>query len=229
MRSEVISNEDTFGWFRLVGTHSSGELVTDDYINLDPNFKNRVQDLNYKLMVFDEKKLITILYAPDFVRDMTTWDLGFFHPLTKKFLTVNSFVITEELQRKTFLKFYLNLFKFLNEQDEGFNLKHRFGFEYSSSVLKLEDYVIQNQNDFIKAVYKLPIGWISANIKDNQLLQTRKAELSQFVLDLASGFKNMFGEVSFNRLNEKLKQHIGVHHSSPEKLHRTTSKTFRGI
>lgn len=89
-------------------------------------------------MIFDENKLMSNNYVPSFNTNMTVWDIGLLNVANKRFLSINSFNnIT--LDRNTYIKFYLKLFKFLNEVDDDFNAKAKFGFTSQSAVLKFDD------------------------------------------------------------------------------------------
>lgn len=122
---EETGNDSNTKWFRLTGNVVSGEIVEPNYWILDHNFKNRMQDWNFKVMIFDDNKLVSINYAPWFNTYMTVWDVGLMNVASKRFLSINSFN-NATLERKTYMKFYLNLFKFLNEVDENFDFKVRF-------------------------------------------------------------------------------------------------------
>ena len=225
---EDLENESNSKWFRLVGNVTTGEIVEPDYMILDHNFKNRIQDCNFKVMIFDWNKLINIIYAPSFTSNMTVWDIGLINLSSKKFLNINSFY-NIDIERKTFMKFYLSLLKFLNEVDDNFNVKSKFGFDSSSAIHKLDDIIIQNQNDFIKAIQKFPIQWISCNIKDEVKIKQKQVEFDEFLVNLPNGYKNIFGEISFNKLMSTIGKHIGVHHSPSNKLNRSIVKSSRRI
>lgn len=89
--------------------------------------------------------------------------------------------------------------------------------------------VIQNQDDFIKSVQRLPIQWISHNIKDEKKLEMRHKELNEFLVNFSNGPKNMFGEISYNRLMNYLGKHIGAHQIPGNKLNRSIVKSSRRI
>lgn len=127
------------------------------------------------------------------------------------------------------MKFYMALFKYLNEEGANFNIKSRLGFESEECVLKMDDHVLLDQKVFTKAVQKLPIAWISENIRDEEKIEERKYELSDFLSVLLNGFKNIFGEISLKRVIASFEQHMNVHQPSPRKLLRTISKTSRRI
>jgi len=220
--------EDQSKWYRLTARIASATLTAEDEFQLDQNFKNTLQDHNAKLMIFDEKKLISIVYAPSFITDMSTWDIGFINPSKGKFIKLNSCVDIEVL-RKTHMRSYMTLFKFLNEEGTNFNLKSSLGFESDSCVVKLDDHVITDEKVFSKAVQKLQIYWISENIKDEEKMEERKYELSEFFSIFPNAFKNIFGEISLKRVISNLESHQGVKQASPQKLNRTISKTSRRI
>ena len=71
---------------------------------------------------------------------MTVWDVGLMNVASKRFLSINSFN-NATLERKTYMKFYLNLFKFLNEVDENFDFKVRFSYNYQ--ILELSKNIIK--------------------------------------------------------------------------------------
>jgi hypothetical protein len=133
------------------------------------------------------------------------------------------------VERKTYMKFYMALFKYLNEEGTNINLKSKLGFETEECVLKLDDHVILDQKIFVKAIQKLPINWISEHIKDEEKMEERKYEFSDFLSVLPNGFKNIFGEISLKRVIASFEPHMNARQSSPRKLHRTISKTSRRI
>lgn len=77
-------------WFRLTARIGSSTLTSPSGFSLDHNFKNTLQDHNCKVMLFDEKKLVSICYIPSFISDMTLWDIGFINPSAKKFIKINA-------------------------------------------------------------------------------------------------------------------------------------------
>lgn len=89
--------------------------------------------------------------------------------------------------------------------------------------------MIQDPEDFEKAILRLPIQWISSNIKDEEKLELREKEFSEFIVNLANGYKNMFGDISFNRLMSCIEKHIGAHQNSANKFNRSILKSSRRI
>ena len=186
-------------WFRLVGNVKLGEIVDENLYILDHNFKNRMQDYNYKVMIFDENKLISIVYAPNYLYSNDSWNIGIINPDSKKFIQINGFSKVE-LHRRTHLKFYLNFLKYLSEEIDEIKGKYKLGFDSESSVHKLNDLVILEKKDFISSVIKLPIQWISEKIKSEEKIKIRQAELLEFFDTLGNAFMNLFGEISFNTM-----------------------------
>lgn len=225
---ETFATPDTSKWFRLVVNITSANLTNPEEFVLDQNFKNTLQDHNAKVLIFNDKKLVSIAYVPNYINNALRWDIGFINPTLGKFLKINT-CSDLNLQRKTHMRFYMNLFKYLNDEGSEFNLKSRLGFDSEYCILKNDDHVLADSKEFIKAVRRLPINWISENIKNDEKLEERKYELEDFFQVLADGLKNIFGEVSLKQVIKSFEPHLGVHQPSPQKLHRTISKTSRRI
>ena len=235
---ETIPSEHTNKWFRITASFGSHDLTDPETFVLDQNFKNTLQDHNAKMLIFDDRRLISIVYAPCFISNATHWDIGFINPSKGRFIKVNA-SLEVPIGLKTYTRFFMRFYKFLNEEGKNFNLKSNLGFEGESCILKGDDHVLTDENDFIKAVKSLEINWISDNLKDEKSthedheyddrLHMREAELNNFYPALANGFKNLFGEISLKKVLSGLEPHIGVNQISPQKLHRTISKTARRI
>jgi hypothetical protein len=64
---ETASTEENSKWFRISVNISSAVLTEPEGFTLDHNFKNTLQDHNAKMLIFDEKKLISIVYVPNYI------------------------------------------------------------------------------------------------------------------------------------------------------------------
>ena len=235
---DTVGMEHSNKWFRLTAEFGSESLTDPEAFEFDQNFKNTLQDQNTKMLIFDDRKLVSIVYIPSYISHSSHWDIGFINISKGKFIKINS-CANIPIAIKTFTRFYAKFFKYLNEEGKDFNIKHKLGFEGSSCILKGDDHVLTEEKDFIDAIKALPINWISENLTDDKSphsgsedeskLQMRKDELAEFFPNLANGFKNVFGEISLKKLVYNLEPHLGVSQVSPQKLSRTISKTSRRI
>lgn len=82
--------KETTKYYRICARISSAQNTDVNESNLDQNFRNTLQDHNTKMLIFNENKLISIVYIPNFTTDCMTWDIGFYNPVKAKFLKVNS-------------------------------------------------------------------------------------------------------------------------------------------
>jgi hypothetical protein len=87
---DTMSTEENSKWFRLSVNITSSTLTENNFSTLDQNFKNTLQDHNTKMLIFDEKKLISIVYVPNFVTNQTVWDIGLANPSKGKFIKINN-------------------------------------------------------------------------------------------------------------------------------------------
>lgn len=221
---KVISHID-YRWFRIRVKITNPALADPEAFELDNQFKNKLQDANAKVMIFNESKLLHVIYAPSYVTNTYYWDVGLLNMGQRKFIKINA-CYDIPITRKLFSKHYLNLFKYLNEQPMDFDLRHKFGFDSEECVLKMDDHILTDNTSFISAIKKLPIHWISDNLKED-MIKERENELNNFILYLANCTKNIFGELSLKRLVSVFGPNLGVHQSTPLKAHRTLTRSTR--
>lgn len=74
-------------WFRVIVRMSD----IDDNLNgdYDTQFKNEYEDLNNKVMIFNENKLAHIIYVPNFAHLRGSWDVGLLNVSKQKFVKIN--------------------------------------------------------------------------------------------------------------------------------------------
>lgn len=166
-----------------------------------------MQDFNFKVMIFDDKRLISIIYAPDYLYSQNFWNIALINPETNKIIPINGFSRVD-YTRKTHLKFYLIFLKYLKDEVDESKAKQKLGFNSASSTHKLNDLVILKDSDFISAIKKLPIQWISEKIKSEEKLKLRSQELNDFFETVGNAFKNIFGEISFKTMMSLLGPHF---------------------
>lgn len=238
---QTVGNGHANKWARVTAEFGSDSLTDSSAFQFDHNFKNTLQDHNVKALIFNDKKLVSVVYSPSFITDMAYWDIGFINPAKNKFIKVNA-AQKMPITAKSYTRFYMRFYKHLNEQGSSFNIKSKLGFEEESAVLKGDDNVITKDKDFIAAIQSLDINWISdnllegadersegtPNIKDDKL-KTREAELNEFYHILANGFRNIFGEISFKTTQSLLEPHLGINLASPQKMSRIINKSSRKI
>jgi hypothetical protein len=92
--------------------------------------------------------------------------------------------------------------------------------------MKLDDHVLMNTHDFTRAIKKLPLSWISENLKED-MTEERKQEIEHFIKTLPNCIKNAFGELSLKRLVSVFGTNLGVHQSIPLKATRTMTRSSR--
>ncbi|CAI2379497.1 unnamed protein product [Moneuplotes crassus] len=238
---QAIGDESTNKWFRVSAKINSPNLTDPSKFQLDQNFKNTLQDHNVKVLIFNHKRLISVVYSPSFITNMSYWDIGFLNPSRNKFIKVNA-TQEEFVGAKSYTRFYMRFYKYLNEKGPSFNIKSKLGFDSQSAILKSNDTVITDDKDFVKAIQSLDINWISENllegasertegmhtIKDD-ILKTREAELNEFYKVLSNGFRNLFGEISLRMTQSLLEPHLGIVPASPQKMRRVINRSSRKI
>lgn len=214
-------------WFKIYVRIVSSDITDPQMFNFDQNFKNWLEDDNAKILIFNENKLVQTVYAPSFIERRPHWDIGLLNLGKQKFIKINTWY-DFEVERKTFSKHYLNLFKYLNDQPADFDLRGKFGFDSDECIMKLDDHILLDPNNFINAVKKLPIAWISDNLKED-MVEERQQEVELFIQNLVYSIKNVFGGLSLKRLISVFGSHLGVHQSTPLKPGRTMTRTSRQV
>ena len=80
----------------------------------------------------------------------------------------------------------------------------------------------------MKGVQKLPIQWISDNLKED-MVEERQQELERFMENLPNSITNVHGELSLKRLMTIFGSNLGVHETVALKANRTMIRTPRQI
>jgi len=70
------------------------------------------------------------------------------------------------IERKTHTRFFMTLFKHLNDQ-ERFNVKKELGFNLVNAVFKFNDFHM-TQSKFLDMLRDLEISWISERVAQDE-------------------------------------------------------------
>jgi len=89
------------------------------------------------------------------------WDVGFVNPKRGQFIKINA-MSENPIDRKTHTRFFMTLFKQLNEM-ERFNVKKEFGFNLVNAVFKFDDFHM-SENKFVDMLGDLEVSWISEKV-----------------------------------------------------------------
>ena len=85
-----ISSHIDDKWFRITANLPREVTCDEALTNFDQNFKNRLEDINARVLIFNEKALLKTINIPSHIKDMTTWDVGMVNMGKRKFININS-------------------------------------------------------------------------------------------------------------------------------------------
>jgi hypothetical protein len=77
-------------WFRLCASFVSAESSDPSTFNYDQSFKNPLEDVNARVHIFNENKLLNTVIIPSYIDHMTNWDIGILNMGKHKFIKINS-------------------------------------------------------------------------------------------------------------------------------------------
>ena len=150
---------------------------------------------------------VETVIPPEHLWNKEFWDIGYVNPKRGQFIKINA-MSEDPIERKTHTRFFMNLFKQLN-QTERFNIKKEFGFNLVNAVFKFDDFHMVEPK-FIDMLGDLEVSWISEKVQNDEKIEKRQHELKKFFKHLANACKNFRGEISLKKLRILLEPQIAV-------------------
>jgi hypothetical protein len=206
---ELQSNQDE--WFRLVAQVSGFRLPKLD--ELDKHMMTNIKMEGVKFSLYSDNRELGHV-SPTYKYEFNSfWDIGYMNPLQKKFMQSNMFVNNDAIvTRKTIMKPYFKFMKYLNTQNQYFNISLIFGF--NEGTFKFDDYYI-SQDQFMSSLKQLDVQWFSDRLpEDSEKAKENKFDVELFQTYFTKSFMNIFGEISLKQVTEKISPHIGVNHKT---------------
>lgn len=205
--AEVESNQDE--WIRIVSQIPGNEAPSLGQLDKHILTNIKMQGIRFSLYS-DNRELGHV--SPSYKNEYEgNWDIGYLNPFQKKFLQTNMFVNYDAItNRRKLMKSYFKFVKYLNAQNQYFNISLIFGF--NEGTFKFDDYYISPEK-FISRLKQLDVQWYSENLpEDSEKAQEQKFDVELFQNHLTKSFMNIFGEISLKQVAEKLSSHIGLNH-----------------
>lgn len=205
--AEVESNQDE--WIRI--TSQSSDNKTPNFGELDKHILTNIKMQGVRFSLYSDNRELGHV-SPSYKNQYyNNWDIGYLNPLQKKFLQTNMFVNNDAIKdRRKLMKSYFKFVKYLNSQNQYFNISLIFGF--NEGTFKFDDYYISPEK-FFSRLKQLDVQWYSENLPENsEKALEQKNDVELFQSHLTKSFMNIFGEISLKQVAEKLSPHIGLNH-----------------
>jgi hypothetical protein len=212
---ELQSNQDE--WFRLVAQVSGFRYPKLEL--LDKHMMTNIKMEGVKFSLYSDNRELGHMSPTYKFENNSYWDIGYINPLQKKFMQSNMFVDKHAIvTRSTMMTSYFRFMKYLNTQNQYFNISLIFGF--NEGTFKFDDYYI-TQDQFMSSLKQLDVQWFSERLpedgkKAKRVKKTKKIEndVELFQTNFTKSYMNIFGEISLKQVTEKITPHIGVTHKT---------------